>query len=68
MLIIDRFEGDYAIVEDGDKHIKIERNNLPLDAKESDVLILIDGKYIIDIKQTKKIKEEIIKLQNSLWE
>ncbi|NLK70660.1 MAG: DUF3006 domain-containing protein [Clostridiales bacterium] len=68
MLVIDRFEGDYAIVEDGNKHIKLEKKNLPPDAKESDVLIFVDGKYIIDKEQTQKNKEEIIKLQNSLWE
>ncbi|NLP25971.1 MAG: DUF3006 domain-containing protein [Clostridiales bacterium] len=68
MLIIDRFEGDYAIIEDGEKHFKIERKDIPLDAKESDVLIFLDGKYIIDLVQTQKNREEIIKLQNSLWE
>ena len=29
MLIIDRFEGDYAIIEDGEKHFKIERKDIP---------------------------------------
>lgn len=69
MLIIDRFEGKYAIVEQElGKYLNIKRNQLPKNAKEGDCLFIDKGIYKIDEIETKKRKEDIIKLQNSMWE
>jgi len=40
MLIIDRFEGDFAIVESGNGFINIPRSDIPDKAREGDVLIV----------------------------
>ena len=41
MLIIDRFEGDYAVVETGDGMVNIPKAELPVGAKEGSVLRLV---------------------------
>lgn len=68
-IIIDRFEGEYAVCEK-DKleiiHIKIDQ--LPQGAKEGDVLIMDGSNIIIDRDKTKKRKETIKKLMDDLWE
>ena len=68
MFIIDRFEGEYAILEDNINHYEIKRSELPKDCHEGDVIISKDGLYVIDEEQTKLRREAIKKLQRSLWE
>lgn len=69
MLIIERFESDFAIVEtDEDTFTQIPRTALPPNAKEGDIITKIDDEYIIDYENTKKRRQKIIDLQNSLWE
>ena len=62
-VIIDRFEGDYVVVEikRGDLSI-IPRELLP-DAKEKDVIDIN-----INEEETKKRKEEISKLSDKVFE
>lgn len=78
-VIIDRFEGVYAICEEqpagkpkGKKDVRyygIELTELPEGAKEGDVLrIGDDGTLKIDQQATKARREKIQKLQNSVWE
>ena len=63
-LIIDRFEGDYVIVELPDlTMVDMPRSLIPEGAKEGDVLVI--G---IDPDETDKRKERIEKLMNDLWE
>ena len=61
---IDRFEGDYAVVEleNGDME-HLPKTLIPLDAKEGDIL-----EIRIDIHETKSRKERIEKLTEGLWE
>ena len=68
MLIIDRFEGDYAILEDNINHYEIKRSELPMDCKEGDVIVSKDGIYTVDKVQTTLRREAIKKLQRSMWE
>lgn len=68
MLIIDRFEGNYAILEDDNKHYEIKKTELPDDCKEGDVITTKDGLYIIDVEQTNLRRQAIINLQRGLWE
>ncbi len=67
MLILERFEENIAVIENGEEHIKTDRIRLPENAKEGDILIEINGRYEIDSIQTQKRREEILKLQDSLW-
>lgn len=67
--IIDRFEEGYAVVELDNKYmINIERNKIPLKAKEGDVIVINDENIIIDYKETMRLKKEIEELTKDLWE
>lgn len=67
-VIIDRFEGDFAVCEKENREmIDIKRSTLPKGAKEGDVL-QIDGDNIkIDTAETEKRKKEIDELTKDLW-
>jgi len=68
-VIIDRFEGNYAVCEKADRDmINIERSKLPNEAKEGDVLYIDNGNITIDLEKTKKRRIEIEKLTENLWE
>ena len=62
MLIIDRFEGDFAVVETNAGMVNIPRTDIPADAKEGDSLIVQ-----IDKTGTIKRKENISRLMNDLF-
>jgi len=67
--IIDRFEGDYAVVEFEGRQMKdIPRSELTPGAKEGDVIFLVNGKYEVDQKETQNRKVEIAKLTENMWE
>lgn len=63
-LIIDRFEGEFAIIElDKGKFVQIPRAILPSEAKEGDVITVhIDG------KRTADQKSKVEGLLQELWE
>ncbi|NLJ83444.1 MAG: DUF3006 domain-containing protein [Halanaerobiaceae bacterium] len=63
MLILDRFEGNMAIIECEDKMLEIPIKYLPAAAKEGDIL-----KLVIDEGKTDKRREKIQKLADSLFE
>ena len=68
-LIIDRFEGGFAVCEAENKDIvNIERSKLPKGTKEGDVIIQTSEGYKLDIDMTNRRKERINKLMNELWE
>lgn len=65
MLIVDRFEGDWAIVEYGDETFNIPKELLPKDAKEGDVLnITIE----VDRQATEERAKKISVLMDDLFE
>ncbi len=61
-MIIDRFEGNYAIVEYQNEYFNIPIN-LVKEYNEGDVL-----KVVVDDDETVKRKENINKLMNQLFE
>ena len=68
-LIIDRFEGSYAICEDNDqKFFAIEISELPQGAKEGDVLDVDDaeGTLSINVEATAQKRSKLKKLQDKL--
>lgn len=67
MLIIERFEGNTAIIENGGNHFEVSRDDLPANAREGDVLKKVGSIYEIDKEKTESRRKEILKLQNSLW-
>ncbi len=68
-LIIDRFEGSYAVCEQEDKSIvKIPKYKLPFDCKEGECLILDgDGMYQKDTDTTKNSEKRIRDKMNRLF-
>jgi arginine deiminase len=68
-VIIDRFEGNFAVCEKEDrKMLNIKRNKLPADVKEGDVLIIEGDIISIDVAETTKRKNAVNKLFSSLFQ
>lgn len=62
-VIIDRFEGDFAVVEiDTAQFVNLPKKLLPPKAKEGDVVSIE-----INEKETKKREQGIAKLMNDVW-
>ena len=60
MIILDRFEEDFAICEkDGEAFEKIPKRLIGKNVSEGDVIILSDGIYVTDQAETEKRKKEI---------
>lgn len=68
MLIVERIEDGYAVIEDGDSRIEVPASMLAEDVIEGDAVILSGSKYIADKNASAEARSEIIKLQNELWE
>ena len=58
-IIIDRFEGNFAVCEDGDERVLLPRAALPSGAAEGDVLVAVsEGKYALDTVRTAQRREK----------
>lgn len=68
MLIVDRISDGIAVIEDGENYFEVPEKNLGADVKEGDAVELIDGIYVKNKNETDKRRNEILKLQNELWE
>lgn len=67
-VIIDRFEGGFVVCEKEDrKMIDIKKVEVPVDAKEGDVLEIGKDQITIDVAATEKRKQEIENLAKNLW-
>ena len=62
MLVIDRFEGEFAIVETSKGLVNISRADLPNTAREGDVLVLVVDKTGTDAR-----KKRIDGMMNKLF-
>jgi hypothetical protein len=66
---IDRIEGDFFVLEDENKNFfSVKKTKLPLNAKPGDIVSYTDDVFVILEEETKRQKEEMFKLQNSLFE
>ena len=66
--IIDRFEGELAVVEFDNEMKDIPKSQLPKNAEVGDVLIFDGNQITVDKDSTKKLAEEIEALANELFE
>lgn len=66
--IIDRFEGNFVVVEIDGQTKDVPRNEVDTKAKEGDAVKLIDGKWQLDPIDTKKRSDKIKKLMDNVWE
>ena len=62
MLIIDRFEGDFAVIETSDGMVSIPISDIPPNSKEGDILLLT-----VDSDTSKQRKRRIDGLMNDLF-
>lgn len=68
-VIIDRFEGNYAVCEKEDRTmINIERNKIPIESKEGSVLLVTEDEIAIDDEGTISRKKDIEELTKDLWQ
>ena len=67
---VDRFEENMAVLEDRKtgKMKNIEKEKIPENAKEGDILKCINGKYFIDEEETRKVESKIEEKYKNLWE
>lgn len=66
MIVVDRFEGDFAVLETDSGMIDVERIRLADDIREGDVVYETENGYIKDNIATQKRREKIIALKNRL--
>lgn len=68
MFIIDRFEGDFAVVEntEDENMIQIEKKMIDEAAREGDVIFLSEGKYKVDIEATERRRREVLELLRNI--
>ena len=67
---VDRFEENYVVLENRKTNgfINVNKNELPEDIDEGDILDRINGKYIIDRNKTEEVSNRISDKMNNLWE
>ena len=67
-VVIDRFEGDYAVCEKEDRTMMdVLRSSIPAQSKEGDVLNMEDGVITIDTEETDKRRKLIEELTKDIW-
>lgn len=66
--IIDRFEGDIAVIEINGKTQDFPKSILPQKAVVGDVIEITGNKAKILKSETEKLRKEIEDLMNDVWE
>jgi len=67
VIILDRYEGDYAVIEVDNQIINIDRDSLEEGLKEGDVLVFKQGRYYKDEETTKARKKYMADRFSKLW-
>ena len=65
--IVDRFEGDYCIIEIDGQTRDIPRSEVDSNVRDGDVVILVNGVWKADQEETQKRSEQIRKMMDSVW-
>jgi len=69
LLIVDRFEGGFAVCEQEDgSMVDVDMKLLPKGTREGDVLRVENGVYTIDADATLERTKRIRQLMGELWE
>jgi len=67
MMIIDRFEGDFAMCETEGGFVQFSRADLPANAREGSVLAHVNGKWALDLHAEQQRRAKLLKLQEDLF-
>jgi len=66
--IIDRFEGDFVVVEiEGDTK-DFPKSIFPIEAKPGDIIVISDNLVKIKNEETAELRKEIEQLMEEVWE
>ena len=65
-LIIDRFEGKFAVCMQENKIINIPRYKLPIEAKDGDCLVLENGFFVVNNEETEEKRRSVKKFMEDL--
>lgn len=68
MIILDRFEGNFAVIEDNGVMKNIPKELIDKKVTEGSVIIKKGDVYFLDEKNSAARRKEIAELQNSLFE
>lgn len=69
LIIVDRFEGDYAVLLEENQTREVPRQALAADIREGDAVFPdTDGIWKKDAAATEKRKAQIAKRMDALWE
>lgn len=68
MIIVDRFEGKYAVLEENGEFKNVLRDFICKDVKEGDIVILKENIYYGDPLATEKRKEALLGKFKDMWE
>lgn len=66
MIIIDRFEGNYAVLETDNGIMNVDRSCIPCEAREGDVLYQVREGYCIDREATQARRAAMVSRFNRL--
>ena len=67
MYVIDRFEGETALLEKNRAITEVPRYLLPKNAKEGDCLTFDGERYLLDEAETEARQKRIRKKMDALW-
>ncbi len=59
MIIIDRIEGEYAVVEAEEEMLQICISELPVEAGEGDILVQTENGWTVDAEATQARREAL---------
>lgn len=68
MIVLDRYEGDFAVIEQDGVMKSVPKKLLEPNIPEGSVIIEKNGKYVLDNDKTTARRKKIAELQNSLFE
>ncbi|MFA9378196.1 MAG: DUF3006 domain-containing protein [Lachnotalea sp.] len=65
-LVIDRFEGKYAVCMQEDSIINIPRYKVPINAKDGDCLVMENGFFVVQKEVTEDKRYKVKKIMDDL--
>ncbi|MBO5105978.1 MAG: DUF3006 domain-containing protein [Clostridia bacterium] len=68
MIVLDRFEGNFAVIEENGIMKNIPKELVDNAVTEGSVIVKIGEKYFLDEKNSAAERKKIAELQNSLFE
>ncbi|MGF7050327.1 AmiR/NasT family two-component response regulator [Paenibacillus sp. DS2015] len=66
--IVDRFEGDYVVIEIEGQTRDIDKSDVAVSVKVGDVVIFVAGVWKTDATETGQREQQIKKLMDDVWE